>query len=276
MVKICICFALKFSRAIGAAVVMTMTILTLAASAMPIPAKVSKCGTATINSVENSAIMTAAGRNQIQLASIKMPELWPQGAAYANWRHAAWAHDQLEGHVRGKAVELFCEGETISYDDKKIAQILLPTGEWLQWLLVKQGAAFVFPRRDHLSGLEQLYAAEDDARDNGLGIWQTTKILTADSLATNEGIRTGWFQVIRGTVLNAARVRSQIFLNFGTDWRQDFTAEIPSNAMRAFRKADMDPMTLQSKYVEVRGWVTWKGGPHIMLEGPGQIRLINP
>ncbi len=246
--------------------------LTLAASAMPVPATLTTCGTAKVKLVESGDTLVTTDGLYIQLALIKAPELWPEGSAYASWPHAVWARDKLERTVKGKTVGLFCEGETTSFDDRKIAHIQLPTGEWIQDILVKQGAAYVFPRSTHQSGLERLYAAEDTARGQSIGIWQTTKIVSADG----EDIRTGWFQIVRGTVLNVASVGGKTFLNFGTDWRRDFTAEIPASALRAFKKAGVDASSFQSKHVEVRGWVTWKGGPHIMLEGPGQLRTVAP
>ncbi len=257
MVKICNLFAEKILRASGA-VLAAVTLLTAEAAGAdaPMPAALSNCGSATIRSVESTATLVAANGDRIQLASVKMPELWPASAAYGSWPHAAWAHKNLESRTRGKTVELFCEGEAISFDGQKIAHILLPTGEWLQQQLVREGAAYVFTRRDHTAGLAQLYADEDSARANSLGVWQTTKIVVADSQANNEGMRTGWFQIIRGTVLDVATVRRQTFLNFGADWRKDFTAEIPARALRAFKKAGMDPLTFQAKYLEVRGWVT--------------------
>lgn len=244
----------------------------LAASEMTVPDTLAKCGTATVAMVESGDTLVTTDGLYIQLAAIKAPELWPEGSAYASWPHAAWARDKLERTVKGKTVGLFCEGETTSFDDRKIAHIQLPGSEWLQDVLVRQGAAYVFPRSNHLAGLNRLYATEDAARNQGIGIWQTTSIVSADS----EDIRTGWFQIVRGTVLNVAKVGGQTFLNFGTDWRKDFTAEIPASALRAFKKAEVDPSTFQLKQVEVRGWVTWKGGPHIMLEGPGQIRTVSP
>ena len=244
----------------------------MAASGMTVPDTLEKCGTATVGLVKSGDTLVTTDGLYIQLASIKAPELWSEGSDYVSWPHAAWARDKLERTVKGKMVRLFCEGETASFDGSTIAHVQLPSGEWLQDLLVERGAAYVFPRRNHLTGIDRLYAAEDTARNQRIGIWQTTNIVSADS----EDIRTGWFQIVRGTVLNVATVGGQTFLNFGTDWRRDFTAEIPAAALRSFKKADVDPSSFQLKQVEVRGWVTWKGGPHIMLEGPGQIRAVSP
>lgn len=246
------------------------------ADTISLAATLSQCGKATIAAVNDGETVIAADGTGIRLAAIKAPELWPEGAAYNSWPHAAWAKNILERLALGETVQLYCEGEVASFDSQKVAHIQLPDGKWLQQMLVEQGAAFVFPRQDHISGLAALYAAEDKARLRNIGIWQTNKIVPAEDNAGNKGIRTGWFQVIRGTVLDSARVRRQVFLNFGTDWRKDFTVEIPASAMRAFKKANIDPLSFQTQLVEVRGWVTWKGGPHIMLEGPGQIRVINP
>lgn len=247
------------------------------------PAGLTACGTAIITDAPDGETLTTSDGSSIQLAGIKAPEIWPRGAQYATWPHAEWSQASLQRLTIGQTVSLFCEGETVSLNGEKIAHMQLPSGEWLQQILVGEGAVFVFPRRDHISGIPLLYAAEDRARQSNLGIWQSNKIyrtnsgndndVTASSNAAGE-IRTGWFQVVRGTVLNAAPVRRQIFLNFGTDWRKDFTVEISASANRAFGKANIDPLSYQMQLVEVRGWVTWKGGPHIMLEGPGQIRTI--
>lgn len=270
MVKIWSRIILGFSRLMGMVV---MVVVAPFADASPLPASLSSCGTAKIAAVSDGETLHQSNGAIIRLAAIKAPELWPAGAAYASWPHASWARNTLERLVVGKTVQLFCEGETSNFNDERIAHIQLPGGEWLQLILLERGAAFVFPRRDHISGLPALYAAEDKARQESIGVWQSNKIIQASDA---DAIRTGWFQVVRGRVLNAAQVRRQTFLNFGTDWRKDFTIEIPASAQRAFKKAQIDPLTFQGQQVEVRGWVTWKGGPHIMLEGPGQIRLINP
>ena len=247
-----------------------------AAVAVPLPDTLSQCGKATITAVSDGETLKTADGTSIRLAALKAPELWPEGAAYNSWPHAEWAKTIVERLTLGETVQLYCEGEATSFDNQKIVHIELPNGNWLQQMLVEQGTAFVFPLRDHISGLTALYAAEDKARMQKLGIWQTTMVLPAEDNAGNKSIRTGWFQVIRGAVLDTARVRRQVFLNFGVDWRKDFTVEIPASAMRAFKKADVDPLSFQTQQIEVRGWVTWKGGPHIMLEGPGQIRVIDP
>lgn len=248
------------------------------------PATLKACGTVEIADALDGETLAATGGPNIILAGLKAPEIWPQKAKYNSWPHAAWSRDTLKHLTAGKSISLFCEGETESLNGEKIAHIQLPTGEWLQQILVEQGTAFVFPRGNHISGIALLYAAEDKARQGNLGIWQSNRIYRANPGAgddrhagvdTDEDVRIGWFQVVRGTVLNSARVRRQIFLNFGADWRKDFTVEISASANRAFKKANLDPLSYQSQLVEVRGWVTWKGGPHIMLEGPGQIRTIN-
>jgi len=270
MVKISSRIILGFSRLIG---LIVLVVVVPIANASPLPASLSSCGTAKAAAVPDGETLHQSNGAIIRLAAIKAPELWPAGAAYTSWPHASWARATLERLVIGKTVQLFCEGETSNLNDERIAHIQLPGGDWLQHILLEKGAAFVFPRRDHISGLPALYTAEDKARLENLGVWQSNKIMQASDA---EAIRTGWFQVVRGRVSNAAQVRRQTFLNFGTDWRKDFTIEIPATAQRAFKAAQIDPLTFQDRQVEVRGWVTWKGGPHIMLEGPGQIRLINP
>ena len=104
-----------------------------------------------------------------------------------------------------------------------------------------------------------------------LGLWSELELeITADA-----DIPTGRLAIVTGKVLNAARSGNRIFLNFGDDWRKDFTAEIPARVIRLFKKNGIDPLELQGLTIEVRGWVTWRGGPHMLVEGPGQIRLLS-
>ena len=75
-------------------------------------------------------------------------------------------------------------------------------------------------------------------------------------------------------VVDAARVRGRIYLNFGTNWRDDYTVSVaPSNA-RTFIEAGLGPEALAGRRIRVRGWIYERNGPMIDATHPEQIELV--
>lgn len=222
------------------------------------------------NALAGDRLVDAAGQ-KLLLAAIKAPEVWQKSDTYRSWPHAELSRRKLEQLVSGQTLTLFCEGEARTYNGEHIAQATMQDGRWLQHVLIERGLAFVFPRADQTTGIDLLINEEVLARQKAKGLWAQ---LDLTSNATDK-IQTGRLKIVRGTVTAAARSGNRIFLNFGNDWRKDFTVEILARTLRSFKDVGLDPLTWKAADVEVRGWVTWKGGPHIMLEGPGQIRLVD-
>ena len=77
--------------------------------------------------------------------------------------------------------------------------------------------------------------------------------------------------------MSATRIRSgRVYLNFGSDWRTDFTVRIdPADASR-FETAGMDLLALEGQVIRVRGWVQDENGPMIRVDHPERIELVDP
>ncbi|MBO6504550.1 MAG: thermonuclease family protein [Kordiimonadaceae bacterium] len=241
------------------------------AHAVPIPLSLKACGQFTVAEAVSGDELVAADGSHLVLSAIKAPEVWQATDQYRSWPHAEKSRAILDELVSGQKLALFCEAEDQTLVGKKIAHALVENGHWLQHQLVIRGAAMVLPRAGHVAGLDSLRAAEAIARTNKTGLW------SAMDLERNavDDIRTGRLVIVSGRVQNAAKVGNRIFLNFGENWRTDFTVEIPTRAIRLFKKLDIDPLELTQKQVEVRGWVTWRGGPFMRLEGPGQLVILS-
>lgn len=240
------------------------------AYAVPVPLALKPCGTFFVAEAVSGDELLAPDGSRLVLSSVKAPEIWQQGDQYRSWPHSEASRSTLDALVRGQNLALFCEGEDQTLDDHKIAHALTGNGHWLQHELVSRGSVLVLPRADHSAGLDSLLAAEGIARTNRTGLWSALDL----EKAAEDEIPTGRLAIVSGQVLNAARVGNRIFLNFGQDWRTDFTVEIPARAIRLFEKSGLNPMDLAQAQVEVRGWVTWRGGPLMRLEGPGQLQVF--
>jgi hypothetical protein len=64
-----------------------------------------------------------------------------------------------------------------------------------------------------------------------------------------------------------------IYLNFGTDWKSDFTLEIDRAGQSALRKAKISPLKLEGQSIRVRGQVFFRNGPAMQISHGEQIEL---
>jgi micrococcal nuclease len=156
------------------------------------------------------------------------------------------------------------------------AQIFLPTNsddEWLQVAMLERGLGRVFITPDRPECAGELYAAEQRARARAAGIWASP----AYALRTPEtvGYRdTGTFQIVQGKVVSAAVKNGRAYLDFGADWKNDFTATVPPDSMKLFRALGIDPRTYAGQTVRVRGWIEQYHGPEIEIAAPQDVEMV--
>ncbi len=175
--------------------------------------------------------------------------------------------------VADRPVSLFY-GETKSDRWRHaVAHVVLDDGTWLQAALLRQGLARVYSFSDNRIGVAEMLAIEAEARDAGRGLWSSWKTDVKSPAETPQLLNS--FQVVEGTVAEAANVRGRVYLNFGEDWRSDFTILVPPKVRRQFDRAEIDLSVLQDKNVRVRGWVKRWNGPMIELTHAEQLEILN-
>ncbi len=233
------------------------------------PRGLKACGTFQGARAIGGARFEVSGGKVVKLALVKAPEFWPAGSAYKSWPHAQESKDALDKMIRGQILRLFCEGNPRNRLDETVAHVVVEN-VWIQATLVEDGHALVFPAPTRSHGLDTVYGLEDRARQARRGLWAYDNL---QPVATGrDTARPGWFQIVTGTVLKANKVGKITYLNFGMDWRTDFTIEIPAAAARRFTRAGIDIFSLEGQNIEARGWIDYKAGPRLMVLGPGQLR----
>ena len=137
---------------------------------------------------------------------------------------------------------------------------------WLQRAMLLQELARVYTFPDNRKHAAALYAAERTARAARCGIWALDwyRILTP----TDAEHRPGTFQLVEGTPKNIAIVRGRAYLNYGEDWKTDFTVSIAPRQMKLFRAAGVDILSMRNQRVRVRGWLIRRNGPMIIVMHP--------
>ena len=228
-----------------------------------------------IDKAADGDTLIAEDGSKIRLAAIRAPKhtatRWQLRAA----PYSKIATQTLSALVTGKTVML-ADGHKQDRYGRLLAHVILRTNDggalWLQDHLVSQGLVRVDLSRHMLACGAALLAAEERARQDQKGIWGSSfyKIRQQDNLAGLDGS----FQLVEGVVLDVAHRRNRYFLNFGADWRTDFTITISPKNARSFVK-DLDPMTLKGQKVRVRGWVENYNGPFIEAVHPKQIEILD-
>lgn len=91
----------------------------------------------------------------------------------------------------------------------------------LQGELVARGAARVWPETDRHDEIDVLLALEEKARRAREGLWGLDFYRVWPALGADDAI--GAFHLIEGALVDAADRSGRIYLNFGDDYRTDFT-----------------------------------------------------
>ena len=124
-------------------------------------------------------------------------------------------------------------------------------------------------------GLTQLLEREAAARAAGAGFWADRDYQVQPAWATRRLRRLEHtFQIVSGRVLKVAETKRFTYLNFGKDWRTDFTASIKSRTARHLAEAGLKLSELEGRNIRVRGWITYRNGPMIEITQFGQIEVI--
>ncbi len=144
---------------------------------------------------------------------------------------------------------------------------------WLQGAMLQAGDAFVYPPTGSEPHLAEMLKLEGAARKAKRGLWNDSAYADL-SAADPARIPYGQFAFIAGKVVQAERIKNMFYLNFGEDWRQDFTIAIAAHDLRLFKKAGIDPATYEGKTIRVRGWVKRNFGPMITVTHPAQIEIL--
>jgi micrococcal nuclease len=215
----------------------------------------------------------------VRLVGLQAPKRALGRPGFADWPLAEEARDALAGLVRGRRVRLRYGGLRRDRHGRALAHLVREDGLWVQGEMLARGMARVYSFADNRALVPEMLAVEARAREAGRGIWGDPyyRVRTPEELAA----ATGSFQLVEGRVQAAAVVRGRLYLNFGADWREDFTITVaprdrPAFA-RAFAAAGLESLeAFGGLRVRVRGWIDDYNGPMIEADHPEQIELLEP
>jgi len=137
--------------------------------------------------------------------------------------------------------------------------------------LIEQGYAVIYTRPPNVKYADLFLKLQKQARQEKRGLWGSYEVIDQSQayLYINQ-IRT-----VRGRVLSTYKSAKCVFLNFGRDYKTDFTVVIFNNALSAFYNKGIDPQSFYSgKVVEVSGRIKEYNGPEIIVNSPYEIEIV--
>lgn len=230
--------------------------------------------------IDGDTLVLATG-SEVRLVGIQAPKLPLGRPNFPVWPLAPEAKAALEALTQGKTVRLHAGGTRIDRHGRILAQVHLAApetsgkaGVWIQGEMLRQGLARAYTFRDNRSCSAALLRAEQDARAARRGIWALPyfAIRRADAVPAAD---TDTFQLVEGMVLAVAERGGRTYLNFGTDWRTDFTASVAPENRALFERDQYDLKALEGRSVRIRGWLESRNGPMMSVTHPEQIERLD-
>jgi len=265
-----LCLALTWAPSIATAEVVPDAVAALGASEI---ARVTEI-------VDGDTVVLADGR-QVRLVGIQAPKLPLGRAGFEAWPLAEEAKAALSALSLGREVRLAYGGRRGDRHGRLLAHLVDESsvgrgggqgGSWVQGALLKEGMARVYSFQDNRALVPEMLAHEAVARESRRGIWADP--FYAVRTPEEAGRYLGRFELIQGRVRDVAIVRGRVYLNFGADWRSDFTASLASAVRRLFESEQIDVLSYRGRIVRVRGWLKSRNGPMVDITHPEQIEVI--
>lgn len=147
--------------------------------------------------------------------------------------------------------------------------------------LLEKGLALFAPGQADAECALALRRAEARGRRAGAGFWRNRGDGVIYSAARPGSFidAAGRYVIVRGRIVSLGKTRGTRYLNFGKYWKTDVTGTLKSADEEAFNAAlgrsgrSLD--TLSGAFVELRGIVEDRDGPHIALRHPEQLVVLD-
>lgn len=189
------------------------------------------------------------------------------------------ARSALEALLKGRKLGLYYVGPKRDRYERAVAQLftLRPDGrpdQWVQEEMLRLGYARVRSYATSAWRITELLKTEQLAREAGRGIWQNEMFAVRSPAPNALAQHVDSFQIVEGLIISSAQVRGQTYLNFGSDYKTDFTVSIARKHRKSFEKSGIDLADLDGVRVRVRGWVELYNGPVIWLDHPDSFEFV--
>jgi endonuclease YncB( thermonuclease family) len=240
-------------------------------------------GVSAVTAIDGGETLVLEDGRAVRLIGILGPKRARSGPAS---QVRAQMEAALSALTLGKKVALRLDERKRDRYGRVLAQVTVASGGagpvWVQEQLVRAGLARVISFRDNRLCVTELLAIEDEARRTQKGLWESGFFGVRSAAAEDLLFRLeNSYEIVEGRVSDVAEIKGRTYINFGQNWRRDFTAFIPAKSGKLFPapaggEAQTDGLaSLKHKQVRIRGWLKNYNGPSITVTHPEQIEIVD-
>ena len=233
-----------------------------------------------VSSVLDGDTLYLEGGLKVRLSAMQAPKLPLGRKGFKAWPLGKESRAALDVLTKGQKVGLYYGGERRDRYDRALAQVFTLDSDdkpdlWVQEEMIRLGMSRVYTWPDTYQNSQKLYRAEREARAGGRGIWSHDyyDIRSPEPNMLAQDVDS--FQLVEGIVTSTADIRGRVYLNFGADYKTDFTIAIAKRDRKRFKRAGINPVTLEGARVRVRGWIELMNGPMIWLDHPERLEILD-
>ena len=178
----------------------------------------------------------------------------------------------------GRAVELAFAGRRTDRYGRLLAHVFAERDgqrAWVQGELLLRGHARAYGLPESATCLSELIQHEAVAGARASACGPSPAYAERAAYRTRELMRyRGTYQLVTGRIERVASAGGRTYLNFGADWRDDFTAGVALAVLRADPAWAAAVQGMAGRMVRVRGWIERRNGPYVELTDPRQIEVL--
>lgn len=143
---------------------------------------------------------------------------------------------------------------------------------WVQGMLLALGVARTRTTQYNPEMASQMLILEDAARQSKSGMWEMKEYTVLTPEQAKKHI--GGYQIVEGRINNASMYKNRLYLNFGNNWREDFTVSISAFDLKNFTRQKIYPKDWNGKNIRVRGWIESYNGPYMEIDHPERFEAL--
>lgn len=228
--------------------------------------------------IDGETLVLADGR-EVRLIGALAPRASDAGAAVGAWPIETESVRVLTALVLGRSVKLAFGNRRTDRYGRHLAHVFVGRGaqeKWVQGEMLAAGAARAYGLPGLFDCSSELLAHERAARSKYLGLWNIAVYRMKSARMTGLLMqRRSRFEIVSGVVANVSPTKAATYLNFGTDWKSDFTARVSKDVLATYPEFARTLAGLTDKRVAVRGWIERRNGPLIDIQHPDQIEVLD-
>lgn len=267
------------ARLAGLGALVSAVLPAIADDTLPAPCVLEPGPVRTVARVLDGETLVLDDGSAVRLIGALAPRARDAGAEAGAWPPETQSLQALSNLVLGKKVKLAFGGRQKDRYRRLLAQVFVEAGgrsEWVQGTMLATGQARAYGMPESFACIRELLAHEAEARRKHLGLWNNGvyRPMPAEQPGALLKLR-GKYERVIGSVASVGRTKSTTYLNFGADWRSDFTVRIGKTVLATNPEFSRTLDALQSKTVIVRGWIERRNGPLIDIADLSQIEVLD-